>query len=50
VDLVLGINPSTDQVRQVQAMGPFAAASTTSTYLVTLSAYNEAVTIIAPAT
>jgi lipoprotein LprG len=50
VQLVLGIDPTSDQVRQVQATGPFAVATTQSTYLVTLTDYNEAVTITAPAT
>jgi LppX_LprAFG lipoprotein len=50
VQLVLGINPSSAQVRQVQVTGPFAQATTQSTYLVTLTDYNEAVTITAPAT
>ena len=50
VQLVLSIDPGSAQVRQVEATGPFAAANTQSTYLVTLTNYNEAVTITAPAT
>ena len=50
VQLVLGINPRSAQVRQFQATGPFVVATTQSTYVVTLTNYNEAVTITAPTT
>jgi hypothetical protein len=48
VQVVLGINPKSYQVRQVQVTGPFASAGTQSTYLVTLTKYNETVAITAP--
>jgi lipoprotein LprG len=50
VQLVLAINASNSQVRQVEVTGPFAVATVQSTYTVTLTSYGEAVTITAPST
>jgi lipoprotein LprG len=50
VNLVLAINTATSQVRQVKVTGPFAVATTQSTYTLVLTNYNEAVTITAPPT
>jgi hypothetical protein len=48
VQLTFGIDPTSHQVRQVSAVGPFASATTASTYLLTLTDYSEHVTITAP--
>lgn len=48
VDLTVGIDPSNFQLRTVTMVGPFTSASSNSTYVVTLTAYNEQVTITLP--
>jgi hypothetical protein len=48
VTLVAAINPKTFQVRQISLTGPFTSATSNSTYVVTLTNYNEAVTITLP--
>ena len=48
VDLTAGINPSTDQLRSVTLMGPLTSATSNSTFVVTLSNYDEHVTITLP--
>lgn len=48
VSLDFAINPSSGQVRRVDATGPFASATTNSTYTLTLTGYGEKVTITAP--
>lgn len=50
VAVVLEINPTSAEVRQVQVTGPFASTNTKSTYVLTLTKYNESVTITAPPT
>lgn len=50
VRLVLDINPTSHQVRQVAATGPFASVSVASTYVVTLTKYGESVAINPPPT
>ncbi len=49
VHLTFAIDPSSHQVRQVVAVGPFVSASTQSTYVLTLTNYNEPVSITPPA-
>ncbi len=48
VTMVTAINPHNDQVRQIALTGPFSSSSD-STYAVTLTRYNEPVTITLPA-
>ncbi len=48
VSLEFGIDPSSHQVRTVEATGPFAEAAVASTYVVTLTDYGERVKITAP--
>ncbi len=50
VRLIFDIDPASHQVRLVEATGPFASASQTSTYAVTLTRYGERVTIATPPT
>ncbi|HWG73925.1 MAG TPA: LppX_LprAFG lipoprotein [Acidimicrobiales bacterium] len=50
VVLVLGIDPTSHQVRQVEVTGPFASDTTESTYIVTLTNYGERVDVTAPST
>lgn len=50
VKLTFGIDPSTHQVRTVQAVGPFASAKVASVYTVVLTKYGESVKITAPTT
>ncbi len=48
VMLVAAINPSSHETRQISLTGPFTTASSQSTYIVTLTAYNEPVTVTLP--
>ena len=48
VALTFAVDPTTHQVRRVVAVGPFASAGTTSTYVLTLTAYGEQVSISPP--
>ena len=48
VTLVAAIDPRTFQVRQISLTGPFTSATSNSTFVVTLTNYNEAVTITLP--
>jgi outer membrane lipoprotein-sorting protein len=50
VTLVAAINPSSYQTRLISLTGPFTNASSNSTYVVTLTGYNQPVTITLPAT
>jgi LppX_LprAFG lipoprotein len=43
------INPSNHQLRQITLVGPFTSASSNSTFVLTLTNYNEPVTITLPA-
>ncbi|MBO0730872.1 MAG: LppX_LprAFG lipoprotein, partial [Acidimicrobiaceae bacterium] len=45
VHLTFAIDPSSHQVRQATATGPFVSKTTQSSYILTLTNYNEAVTI-----
>lgn len=48
VDGVAAINPSNHQLRQISLVGPFTSASSNSTFVVTLTNYDEPVTITLP--
>ena len=48
VDLTVAINPSTYQLRSVTLVGPLTSATSNSTFVVTLSNYDEHVTITLP--
>jgi lipoprotein LprG len=48
VDLVALVNPVDDQLRQVRLTGPFTSAQSESTYVLTLTAYDEHVDITLP--
>lgn len=48
VTMTVAINPSNFQLRQVTLLGPFTSAKSNSTYVVTLTNYNEHVTITLP--
>jgi len=50
VTLVAAIDPSSHQVRQMVLTGPFISTSSNSTFVVTLTNYDEAVTITLPPT
>ena len=50
VRLLMDVSPTSHQVRRFQATGPFAKKSVASTYIVTLTRYNERVTINPPPT
>jgi LppX_LprAFG lipoprotein len=50
VTLVTAINPTSHQVRQMALTGPFTSPASDSTFRVTLTDYNEAVTITLPPT
>lgn len=50
VQVTAAINPSNYQLRIVTLVGPFTSSSSNSTYMVTLSNYNEHVSITAPST
>jgi lipoprotein LprG len=50
VTLVTAIDPQSHQVRQMVLTGPFTSATSNSTFDVTLSNYDEAVTITLPPT
>jgi lipoprotein LprG len=50
VDLAVGIDPSSYQLRTVTLTGPFTSVSANSTYVVTLTNYNEHVTVVLPPT
>jgi hypothetical protein len=49
VDVVAAINPSNHQLRQITLTGPFTSASSNSTFELTLTNYNEPVTVTLPA-
>lgn len=49
VDLTVAINPSSYQLRSVTLVGPLTSATSNSTFVVTLSNYDEHVTITLPA-
>jgi len=48
VNVVAAINPSNHQLRQIALTGPFTSASSNSTFSLTLTNYNEPVTITLP--
>ena len=48
VQVTVAIDPATYQLRIVTLVGPFASSSSNSTYVVTLSNYNEHVSITLP--
>jgi LppX_LprAFG lipoprotein len=48
VDAVAAINPTNHQLRQITLTGPFTSASSNSTFALTLTNYNEPVTITLP--
>jgi lipoprotein LprG len=48
VTMVAAINPDNYQLRQLSLTGPFTSTSTDSTYVVTLTNYNEPVSITLP--
>jgi lipoprotein LprG len=48
VTLVAAINPKSFQLRQLSLTGPFTSATSNSTFVVTLTKYNEPVTITLP--
>lgn len=50
VHLTFAIDPSSHQMRQAVATGPFVSKSSQSSYTLTLTNYNEAVTITPPPT
>jgi lipoprotein LprG len=50
VTMVAAINPNNYQVRQLSLTGPFTNATSNSTFVVTLTKYDEPVTITAPPT
>lgn len=50
VTLTVAINPSNFQMRSITLVGPLTSATSNSTYKVTLSNYNEHVTITLPST
>jgi lipoprotein LprG len=50
VTLVAAINPNSHQLRQISLTGPFTSKTSDSTYVVTLTAYDEAVNITLPPT
>lgn len=49
VRLTVAVNPTTYQLRSVTLIGPLVSAATDSTFVVTLSDYNEKVSISLPA-
>lgn len=49
VQLTVAVNPSNYQLRSVTLIGPLVSAATKSTFVVTLSDYNEKVSITLPA-
>jgi LppX_LprAFG lipoprotein len=49
VDATAAINPSNHQLRQITLVGPFTSKSSNSTFTLTLTNYNEPVTITLPA-
>ena len=50
VQLTVGINPSNYQLRTVTLVGPFTSSTSNSTFTVTLTKYNEQVTVTLPPT
>jgi lipoprotein LprG len=48
VDVVAAVNPKNHQLRQITVSGPLTSATMTSTFVVTLTNYNEHVTITLP--
>ena len=48
VELVALVNPVDDQLRQVRLTGPFISAQSDSTYVLTLTAYDEHLDITLP--
>lgn len=50
VQLTVAVNPSNDQLRSVTLTGPLTSATSDSTFVVTLSSYNEHVKITLPPT
>jgi hypothetical protein len=48
VQLTVGINPSNYQLRTVTLVGPFTSSTSNSTFTVTLTRYNEQVTVTLP--
>lgn len=48
VELTVAVDPSSFELRSVTLVGPFTSATSDSTYVVTLSDYNEHVTITLP--
>jgi lipoprotein LprG len=48
VEGVAAINPSNHQLRQITLTGPFTSSSSNSTFVLTLTNYNEPVTITLP--
>jgi hypothetical protein len=50
VTLVAAIDPKSRQVRQITLTGPFLSATSDSTFVVTLTKYDEAVTVTLPPT
>ena len=48
VDLTVGINPTNFELRSVTLVGPLTSATSNSTFVVTLTNYNEHVTITLP--
>jgi hypothetical protein len=48
VQMTVGIDPSNYQLRTVTMVGPFTSATSDTTYVVTLTHYNEHVTITLP--
>jgi len=50
VELVAAIDPKSHELRQIQLTGPFTSATSNSTYLLTLTNYDEHVNITLPPT
>jgi hypothetical protein len=50
VNVLAAINPSNHQLRQITLNGPFTSSSSNSTFVLTLTKYNEPVTITLPST
>ena len=50
VSLTVSIDPQTYELRQVTLVGPFTTASYDTTYVITLTNYDEDVTVTLPAT
>jgi len=50
VTLVAAINPTSHQTREISLTGPFTSATSDTTYVVVLTAYNKAVHITLPPT